>query len=324
MHEERPDPVFYIGTITPHEDWRGAYVFGRWEDGTPNPCNGGSLPKCSYIAWPASGMSAARGHPLDATLGSGYWMGALLSEATDGSGMQYKRNRYYDPSSGRFTQVDPAGLGGGLNAYGFGGGDAVNYGDPFGLMACCNLLQGAEGIAEGAGAAAGAASIVAAFVASHSQEIANAISSASDALREKVEVKFVTYTRTNIATGQVYSGRTSGVGDPQAIVSARSNGHPERLAGFGSAVIDRWAVGVKGYAAIRGREQQLIDLHGGAQSDGGIIRELDSRHLETQPLGRNVSGRRDSDVRAYSVDFETCLPSLWTKRSLGGCVRSSR
>jgi len=47
--------------------------------------------------------------------------------------MQYKRNRYYDPASGRFTQVDPIGLAGGLNAYGFGGGDPVSYSDPFGL-----------------------------------------------------------------------------------------------------------------------------------------------------------------------------------------------
>jgi RHS repeat-associated protein len=64
-------------------------------------------------------------------------MGSLLSESTDGSGMQYKRNRYYDPSSGRFTQVDPIGLAGGLNAYGFGGGDQVNFSDPFGLCPPC-------------------------------------------------------------------------------------------------------------------------------------------------------------------------------------------
>ena len=121
-----------VGTMTPHVDWRGAYALGTWDDGSSKPCTG-SAPKCSYIAWPAVGMSAARGHPLDVTLPSGYWMGSLLSEATDGSGMQYKRNRYYDPASGRFTQVDPIGLAGGLNAYGFGGGDQVNYSDPFGL-----------------------------------------------------------------------------------------------------------------------------------------------------------------------------------------------
>jgi uncharacterized protein RhaS with RHS repeats len=47
--------------------------------------------------------------------------------------LQYKRNRYYDPRSGQFTQEDPIGLAGGLNLYGYAGGDPVNYSDPFGL-----------------------------------------------------------------------------------------------------------------------------------------------------------------------------------------------
>ncbi len=51
----------------------------------------------------------------------------------DGSGLQYRRHRYYDPGSGQFTQEDPIGLAGGLNLYGFANGDPVSYGDPFGL-----------------------------------------------------------------------------------------------------------------------------------------------------------------------------------------------
>lgn len=34
---------------------------------------------------------------------------------------------------GLFTQPDPIGLAGGLNTYGYAGGDPVNYSDPFGL-----------------------------------------------------------------------------------------------------------------------------------------------------------------------------------------------
>ncbi len=60
-------------------------------------------------------------------------MGSLIDEQTDASGQQYKRNRYYDPVTGRFTQEDPIGLAGGVNAYGFANGDPVNYSDPFGL-----------------------------------------------------------------------------------------------------------------------------------------------------------------------------------------------
>lgn len=41
----------------------------------------------------------------------------------------------YDPGTGRFTQEDPIGLAGGMNLYGFAGGDPVNFSDPLGLMA---------------------------------------------------------------------------------------------------------------------------------------------------------------------------------------------
>ena len=47
----------------------------------------------------------------------------------DATGLQYKRNRYYDPVAGRFTQEDPIGLAGGMNLYGFGSGDPVTYSD---------------------------------------------------------------------------------------------------------------------------------------------------------------------------------------------------
>jgi RHS repeat-associated protein len=61
------------------------------------------------------------------------WRGSLILGQQDKSGLTYMRNRYYDASTGRFTQVDPIGIAGGLNVYGFAGGDPVNYRDPFGL-----------------------------------------------------------------------------------------------------------------------------------------------------------------------------------------------
>ena len=56
-----------------------------------------------------------------------------MQNKRDGSGLEYRRNRQYDPASGRFTQEDPIGLAGGLNLYGFANGDPVNFSDPFGL-----------------------------------------------------------------------------------------------------------------------------------------------------------------------------------------------
>ena len=64
------------------------------------------------------------------------WHGSLLTNKRDGSGLEDKRNRAYDPQTGRFTQEDPIGLAGGLNAFGFAGSDPVNYSDPFGLNPC--------------------------------------------------------------------------------------------------------------------------------------------------------------------------------------------
>jgi hypothetical protein len=102
---------------------------------------------------------------------------------------------------------------------------------------------------------------------------------------------YVTYTKFNRKTLRYYSGRTSKLIDldkplrPQAdaAVSARDSNHhideseePQNPA-FLVAVVDRFDVGTAvdyahrfsdlAYSRIRGREQQLIDFHGGAQSD---------------------------------------------------------
>jgi RHS repeat-associated protein len=102
---------------------------------------------------------------------------------------------------------------------------------------------------------------------------------------------YVTYTKYNERTKLYYSGRTSAVVDltkplrPQAIlaVEARDRNHhkDESIeptgAGFKRAELDKFDVGTAidyskryqdvAYLAIRGREQQLIDYYGGAQSD---------------------------------------------------------
>jgi RHS repeat-associated protein len=55
----------------------------------------------------------------------------------------YFRNRWYDAKTGRFTQEDPIGFGGGSNLYAYAGNNPATYTDPFGLctpMPAC--LQG--------------------------------------------------------------------------------------------------------------------------------------------------------------------------------------
>jgi RHS repeat-associated protein len=62
------------------------------------------------------------------------WHGTLLTGKRDATGTLFRRARYYDPQTGRFTQEDPIGLAGGLNLYGYAGGDPVNLSDPTGYF----------------------------------------------------------------------------------------------------------------------------------------------------------------------------------------------
>ncbi|WP_281434727.1 RHS repeat-associated core domain-containing protein, partial [Erwinia phyllosphaerae] len=51
------------------------------------------------------------------------------------TGLHYNLFRYYDPVAGRFTQVDPIGLQGGLNLYVYAP-NPLNWVDPLGLTKC--------------------------------------------------------------------------------------------------------------------------------------------------------------------------------------------
>ena len=66
---------------------------------------------------------------------SGY-TGAAQS-VSNGGGMVYLRNRWYDPATGRFLTQDPIGLAGGVNLYAYAGNDPVAFTDPFGLCPSC-------------------------------------------------------------------------------------------------------------------------------------------------------------------------------------------
>ncbi|WP_082551965.1 RHS repeat domain-containing protein [Massilia sp. Root351] len=115
--------------------------------------------------------------------------------------------------------------------------------------------------------------------------IATATISGSEARAEDRYI-YVTYTRTRVdpVTGeiQVYSGRTSGVGEPQELATQRGRQQDHlNKEGFGPPVVDRWS---ESKVPIRGREQQLIDFYGGAKSVGGSARNMINGVADFNPL----------------------------------------
>jgi RHS repeat-associated protein len=157
-----PHQVFPPFALYPQWDIRGEAAFGVTDDGGGRPCI--SSARCTpRIAW--SGLYTPVGIArADAEARQG-WMGTLTEDKRELNGLLYRRNRYLDATSGRFTQPDPIGLGGGLNSYGYAAGDPVNYSDPFGLCPegemevrgrCFRILTGNPLFASPGGVAAGA------------------------------------------------------------------------------------------------------------------------------------------------------------------------
>ena len=130
-----------MGTVRPHQNWRGLFFRGTWGTssvpdtppvGSAANCVTVTVNDCLAINWPGERTTAwheSRGE-------SALWMGGLVDWMRDPTGQIYMRNRYYNPQTGQFTQMDPIGIAGGLNAYGFAAGDPVSFGDPYGLKVC--------------------------------------------------------------------------------------------------------------------------------------------------------------------------------------------
>jgi RHS repeat-associated protein len=118
-------------SILPHQNWRGEFSSGTRPDGARSDCAPGVTTSCIAVRWPGYRTTAWHHDAKEPDIRT--WWGGLVDGMRDASGQQYKRNRYYDPATGQFTQPDPIGIAGGLNSYGFAAGDPVTYDDPYGL-----------------------------------------------------------------------------------------------------------------------------------------------------------------------------------------------
>jgi len=193
----------------------------------------------------------------------------------DGTGLYYNRARYYSPGLRRFISEDPAGFAGGINAYAYAGNNPVSFTDPhgtwptpdtildigfiaydiyalardgrknlgtnlaaLGLDVACLLVP----VATGGGAAYRAGTVL--------------MHAGSKRTAQAQMKTYQTYTKTNPHTGEVYVGRTSGAGTPLENIARRERNHHRNGEGFDRAVPDQSSCDP---AAIRGREQQMID-----------------------------------------------------------------
>lgn len=140
----------------PHANWRGTYDMITFT--TPDehefcgpevgwPLGNGECYPVDFSSVTAFGQTDFKN--IDGTeTGPRSWFGNVINGNKDASGLMYRRNRYYDPKQGRFTQEDPIGLAGGNNLYGFAGGDPINFSDPFGLWDDCRKVECPKSTAE--------------------------------------------------------------------------------------------------------------------------------------------------------------------------------
>ena len=94
----------------------------------------------AYTAWGSINSPAAIATPFA-------WKGQSGQYTDSETSLVYCNARYYSPAIGRFLSRDPIAFAGGINVYGYCGGDPVNYADPSGLSGE-SLLLGAEAATE--------------------------------------------------------------------------------------------------------------------------------------------------------------------------------
>jgi RHS repeat-associated protein len=205
--------------------------------------------------------------------------------ADEESGLFYNGFRTYDSRTGDYTQNDKIGLAGGFNRRVYADGNPLMYSDSLGLQVDDSDRRGGP-------------IIPIPTPADGLRELGRAIKKWYE---DEDDKSYQTYTRWNPLTGQCYSGRTSGTDTPANNVKKRSAQQADLTAeGFQPGVVDKSSFNK---SSVRGREQQMIEINGGAQSSGGTSRNLING---ISPL--NLRGPLQY-IPAANAEFGTPVPS---------------
>lgn len=99
------------GSQVPNPNWRGQYESSVTTAGVAADCSLAPSTLCPTrnIAFPAGYGIYLRPSPVEE--GSNYtfaWAGSLVTDQQDATGNLFRRNRYYDAGTGRFTQETPS------------------------------------------------------------------------------------------------------------------------------------------------------------------------------------------------------------------------
>ncbi|HRG45726.1 MAG TPA: hypothetical protein PLX69_06555 [Leptospiraceae bacterium] len=113
---------------------------------------------------------------------------------------------------------------------------------------------------------------------------------------------YITYTKRNQETEEVYSGRASGETDTSSFVDSlrkilakRDSSHHKNKEGYEKAELDKFSFDGD---AIRGREQMLIEHFGGAKSDEGTS---GNARNSISPRNNNEEKYRKAAIKIFGI-----------------------
>ncbi len=130
-------------------------------------------------------------------------------------------------------------------------------------------------------------------------------STTDDIVRDITPFNYATYTKTNLETGKVYVGRTSGYGTPEQIVNNRDYNHHMSALGYGKAVLSTSAPAtIPGGYTTRAMDPSYWSIRGSEQLQIEYYRELGISGNGVNGIGsNNPNGSKYLDAARKFFDY---------------------